>query len=103
MFSATVAQKPTIPVSDGMKKRKKSALDWNLLGALRTGPRPPASLVIHHSSSNPTANMNGAAMPSRYFIVSMPRRITNMFSAQNAKKQIQSPDDELRAAGQTIT
>ena len=38
MFSATVAQKPTMPVSDGMKKRKNSAVVWNLLGALSTGP-----------------------------------------------------------------
>src|ERR1035438_3241006 len=42
MLSATVAQKPTMPVSDGIKKRRNSALVRNLLGALSTGPRPPA-------------------------------------------------------------
>src|SRR6516225_12250762 len=53
MFSATVAQNPTIPVSDGMKKRMNSAVDWNLLGALSTGPSPPALPVIHQSSNRP--------------------------------------------------
>ncbi len=63
----------------------------NLLGALNTGPSPPARLVIHHSSNNPIASMNGAAIPSRNLIVSIPRKITKMFRAQNAKKQIQMP------------
>ena len=34
MLSATVAQNPTMPVSDGTKKRKNSPVVWNLLGAL---------------------------------------------------------------------
>ena len=60
MFKATVAQKPTIPVNDGMKKCMKSVVELNLLGALSTGPRPPALPVIHQSSSKPTPSMNGA-------------------------------------------
>src|SRR5229473_1931757 len=99
MFSATVAQNPTMPVSDGMKKRTNSAVDLNLLGALRTGPRPPARLVIHHNSSKPTPSMNGAAMPSRNFMVSIPRQITKIFSDQKAKKQIQVPSGQPRAEG----
>src|SRR5579864_583500 len=88
MLSATVAQNPTMPVSEGMKKRTNSPEVWNLLGALSTGPNPPASEVIHHSISSPTPSMKGAAMPSKILMVSMPRQTTNMFSAQKAKKQI---------------
>ena len=86
-----MAQNPTIPVKEGMKKRTKSLVDLNRLGVLNTGPRPPARLVIHHNSSNPMASMNGAATPSRNLMVSIPRKITKMFKAQNAKKQIQIP------------
>src|ERR1043166_7360639 len=99
MFSATVAQKPTIPVSDGMKKWKNSLVVLNLLGVLNTGPSPPALRVIHHSKSNPTASMNGAPMPSRNFMVSMPRQMTAMLSSQNAKKQIHGVAALLAALG----
>src|SRR5258708_27820766 len=102
MLSATVAQNPTMPVSDGIKKRTNSAESRNLLGALRTGPKPPARDVIHHSISSPTESMNGAATPSRILIVSMPRQTTNMFSVQKEKKQIHIPVDDPLAAGTRI-
>src|SRR5258707_9523835 len=76
-----------MPVSDGMKNRTNSAVSWNLLGALRTGPKPPASEVIHHNISRPTESMNGAATPSRILMVSMPRQTTSMLSPQKKKKQ----------------
>src|SRR6185436_4949188 len=102
MLSATVAQKPTMPVSDGIKNRTNSAVVWNLLGALRTGPKPPASDVIHHSMSKPTASMNGAATPSSTLMVSMPCQTTSMFSPQKKKKQIHMPSDDPLAAGHRI-
>src|SRR6266850_2465619 len=86
MFSATVAQKPTIAVSEGTKTCKNSAVVLNLLGVLRTGPRPPAFLVIHHKRRSPTPSMKGAPIPSKNLIVSMPRQITSMLRNQNAKK-----------------
>src|SRR5215813_15016547 len=86
MFKATVAQKPTIAVSDGTKTRRNSAVVLNLLGVLSTGPRPPAFLVIHHKRRRPIPSMNGAPMPSRNLIVSIPRQITSMFKDQNARK-----------------
>ena len=46
--------------------------------------------------------MNGAPMPSRNLMVSMPRQITTMFSTQNAKKQIQMPADVRRQPGHMI-
>src|SRR3989442_8940863 len=102
MLSATVAQKPTMPVSDGMKKRTNSRVVWNLLGELRTGPKPPASDVIHHNISRPTESMNGAATPSRILIVSIPRQTTSMFSPQKKKKQVHMPAEDPLAAGQRI-
>src|SRR6516225_5693982 len=99
MFSATVAQKATIPVNDGMKKRKNSQPVLNLLGALNTGPSPPALRVIHHSSSSPTPSMNGAPTPSRNLMVSIPRQITAMFSSQKARKQTHGTAALLRAPG----
>jgi len=103
MFSATVAQKPTIPVSEGMKKRTNSPVVLNLLGLLNTGPSPPALRVIHQSSKSPIPSMKGAPMPSRNLIVSMPRQITAMLSSQNAKKQNQIPPAKLAAAGQSTS
>jgi hypothetical protein len=46
--------------------------------------------------------MNGAAMPSRNLMVSIPRQTTNMFSAQKKKKQVHMAADEPLAAGQRI-
>src|SRR5881227_2953967 len=102
MFSATVAQKPTIPVNDGMKKRKNSALVWNLLGVFSTGPRPPALPVTQKKSSKPTASRNGAPTPSSQRMVSMPFHTTHMLINQKKKKQIQMPAGMSAAAGHMI-
>src|SRR5215468_7899488 len=96
MFSATVAQKPTIAVKEGTKNTKNSDGVWKRLGALRTGPKPPARRVIHQSSRTPTLSMNGAPMPSRNFMVSMPFHTTTMFNSQNEKKHTQM-DQEASA------
>src|SRR5436309_103102 len=85
-----------------MKKCTNSLVVENLLGALSTGPRPPARLVIHQSSSSPTPSMKGAAIPSKNLIISIPRQITYIFSAQNAKKQTQTPIGDDPAAGHRI-
>src|SRR5580658_10402251 len=101
MLSATVDQNPTIPVSDGMKKRKNSALSRNFAGALKTGPSPPALLVIHQSSRMPTANISGAATPSSRRIVLIPLQITNILRSQKEKKQIQTVSGWAAEPGQT--
>ena len=97
-----MAQKPTMPVSDGMKNFRNAAVDVNLLGALRTGPRPPALPVIQKSSRRPTQSMKGAPIPSRNLMVSMPRQMTAMLTSQKAKKQTQMPPGQSPAAGQRI-
>src|ERR1700722_9761584 len=86
MLSATVAQNPTMPVSEGMKNFMNSAVDLNLLGVLSTGPRTPAWLVTQHRRGEPTPSIKGAAMPSKNLIVSIPRQITRMLRSQNAPK-----------------
>ena len=40
--AAAAGAKITMPVSEGMKKRTNSPVVWNRLGALSTGPNPPA-------------------------------------------------------------
>src|SRR5512140_930532 len=102
MFSATVAQKPTIAVSEGIKNGRNSESVWNLLGVESTGPNPPALLVIHHSSSTPTPSMNGAPMPSRNLMVSMPFQTTTIFSSQKEKKQIQMEAGKAAMEGERM-
>ena len=46
MLSESVAQKPTIPVSEGMKILKKEPKSLNLLGWERRGPKPLAAVTI---------------------------------------------------------
>ena len=52
MFSARVAQKPTMAVSDGTKKRKNSAPVVKRLGRSRIGPRPPARTIAQARSAS---------------------------------------------------
>ncbi len=47
-------------------------------------------------------SMKGAPTPSRNLMVSMPRQTTHIFSAQKAKKQIQTPAAKSPAGGQMI-
>src|SRR5215471_12583780 len=93
IFKATVAQKPTMPVSEGMKKRRNSPVLWNLLGVSSTGPIPPALPVTQNRSSSPTTSMNGSPMPSRNLMVSIRRQMTNIFSTQERKKQTHKHDE----------
>src|ERR1700688_1023622 len=102
IFSATVAQNPTIPVSEGIKNFPNSPNEWNLLGALSTGPSPPALPVIHQSRSNPTPSIRGALTLCRNLIVSIPRQITVILTSQKAKKQTQTPTLIPAEAGHRI-
>ncbi len=102
MLSATVDQNPTMPVSAGMKNRTNSGVVRNLLGVCNTGPNPPALRVIQKSSSSPTTSINGAPIPSRNLMVSIPRQITAILIAQKIKKQIQLLPGRFAAPGHTI-
>jgi hypothetical protein len=57
MFNAHVAQKPTMAVSDGMKKRMNAPVVWNLLGALK--------ICKQHSGSFRTLQFHDEAATNR--------------------------------------
>ena len=103
MFSATVAQKATTPVSDGTKNRKNSPKFWNLDGVASIGPNPPAFLRAQSSSASPINSRNGAVIPCRKRIVLIPRRITITFSSQKNKKQVGTPQAEALQEGARAT
>ena len=77
MFSESVAQNPTMPVSAGKKYFQNCpSFGWptsKAEGCDNIGPNPPALLQAHQSSSNPSAMSSGALMFSRTRMVSMPR------------------------------
>ena len=103
MFNETVAQNPTTPVSEGTKKRKNSPNVWNFDGAASMGPNPPAFPRAQRRSASPISSKNGAEMPWRKRMVSIPRRITATFSNQNAPKQTAAPYGKCFQPGASAT
>src|SRR5215831_2092764 len=103
MFSETVAQKPTTPVSEGTKKRKNSPKDRNLEGVESIGPKPPALLRAQRRRANPMKSKNGAEIPCRKRIVSMPRRITKTLRSQKRTKQTAAPEWNFAQPGARAT
>src|SRR5437899_12220222 len=87
MFSETVAQNPTTPVSEGTKKRKNSPKVWNFEGVASMGPKPPAFFRAQSNKANPMSKRKGAEMPWRKRMVSMPRTITSTFRSQKKAKR----------------
>src|ERR671913_475769 len=85
MFSASVAQKPTIAVSEGTNTARNAPVDVNRLGCDSTGPNPPARLTAQASNARPDTIRKGAAHTSSALIASLPRTITAMFRSQNAR------------------
>eukprot|EP01031_Cornospumella_fuschlensis_P051887 gene51887-63445_t len=91
MFSASVAQKPTIAVSDG----QNTAENWpaflppstNAEGWSRMGPKPPALSQAHHSSTKQMTILIGAVQVSSLRMASMPCTTNQNCSAQNSRKQ----------------
>src|ERR1700732_2181197 len=86
MFRDSVAQYPTIAVSEGKKKRRKLAVVWKRLGAASIGPKPPALCSIPNSNVSDMTSMNGAEKLCKNRIDSTPRHTTYIFSSQNPRK-----------------
>src|SRR6266849_549270 len=103
MFSETVAQKPTTPVSEGIKKRKNSPKLWNFDGVESMGPKPPALLRAQRRRVSPIRSRNGAEMPCRKRMVSIPRRITNTLRSQKKAKQRAGPEWKFAQDGARAT
>src|SRR4051812_1062088 len=88
MFSETVDQNPTVPLSAGIKNFRNSVLSLNFGVAESIGPKPPALRYAHASRTNPTASSTGALMPCRNLMYSMPASTTAKLIAQKSMKQI---------------
>ena len=76
MFSASVAQKPTIAVSPGQKVAQNSPAFLppaaNCDGADSIVPKPPAFDVAHHTSATHITTLIGADQLSSQRIESVP-------------------------------
>src|SRR6201985_2556404 len=99
MFKESVAQYPTIAVSDGKKNRRKSPVVWKRLGAESIGPNPPALCNIQKSKINDMTNIKGAEKLCRNRIDSTPRQTTYILSSQNPRKLAQSTEGACAVAG----
>jgi len=73
MFSESVAQNPIIAVSEGTNTGQNSANVWNLPRCARSGPRPCARLIAHHTRIPVITSTKGAAQFSTSRTRSMPR------------------------------
>src|SRR5437773_7661797 len=58
------------------------------------GPKPPAFARAQRRSASPMRSRNGAEMPCKKRIVSMPRRMTSTLRSQKKIKQIAGPDEK---------
>ncbi len=86
MLSDSVAQKPTMPVSEGTKTSQKAPKVSKREGCESMGPTPPARPTAHTSSTAAITSTSGAAQFSNTFTASMPLTMMKMFSAQKTKK-----------------
>src|ERR1035437_9069289 len=100
IFNDSVAQYPTIAVSEGKKKCRKLSVVWNSLGAARIGPNPPALCTIQKSSPSDITSKNGAEKLCRCRIDSTPRHTTTMFSSQKPRKHVHNTPGIAAEGGQ---
>src|SRR5271155_5367497 len=101
MFNDSVAQYPTIAVSDGKKKRRKLPVVWKRLGAESIGPKPPALCSIQKSRMNDMTSMKGAEKLCRNRIDSTPRHTTYILRSQNPRKLAHRVKGVCAVAGQS--
>src|ERR1700691_1828449 len=99
IFKLSVAQYPTIAVSDGKKNFRNPCVVVNLLGVESIGPNPPARCSMNPSSASPSTSISGAEKLCRNRIDSTPRHTTTIFSAQNPRKQTHVTLGRCAAAG----
>src|SRR5829696_120734 len=67
IFKESVAQKPTIPVSAGKKKVKKSLLVLNLDGCSKIGPKPLPALMAQNNKASAANGRKNALNTSSFF------------------------------------
>src|SRR5688572_28194769 len=99
MLSDSVAQKPTMAVSEGKNTRMKSALVANFEGWDRMGPNPPAFTYAQASNARPTTIRNGADTLSSHLMLSVPLTMNHTFNAQKTRKPSASPVERPSHSG----
>ena len=73
----------------------------NFDGSPSIGPQPFAAVTAQINMPTPVRMRNGALHTSSHLMLSMPRRMIAMFSAQNSRKQNSSPG-EMPSTGRLI-
>ena len=73
MFKDKVAQKPTMPVSEGKKYLQKSSLVANFEGWLSIGPKPSAATIAQHNNARAATGKKKALNTNSFFILSTPK------------------------------
>src|SRR2546429_9590878 len=67
------------------------------------GPKPPALLRVQRRRASPMRSRNGAEMPCKKRMVSIPRRITRTLRNQKKTKQMAGPDEKRAQEGASAT
>ena len=103
MFSETVAQKPTTPVSDGTKKRKNSAKVSNFEGVAQHRAKTSCFRTRPQKQGKPHNQQQWGRDPCKNRIVSMPRKMTSTLRSQKNIKQIAEPHAKCAHDGASAT
>src|SRR5688572_11925394 len=82
IFSESVAQKPTIPVSAGKKKSANCDAVVNFEGCCKIGPNPLEALIAQNNKANAATGRKMALKTSSFLMLSTPRYTINIFKAQ---------------------
>src|SRR5215211_1311262 len=98
MFNDKVAQKPTMPVSDGKKNFQNSA-DESFDGVSKIGPKPLAADMAQNNKARAARGKKIALNTSNFLMLSTPRYTTNILISQKIKKQIAGPVSNPKDAG----
>src|SRR5258708_23920603 len=105
ILSERVAQKPTMPVSPGIKKAQKAAEEANPEGRVRMGPRPPCTAEMAQYNKASAARGRKKAVNTKNFrmLLTASQR-THIFNNQNKIKKMAGPvgnPQEARKIGGT--
>src|SRR5258708_17188696 len=92
ILSERVAQKPTMPVSPGIKKAQKAAAEANPEGRVRMGPRPPCTAEMAQYNKASAASGTTKALNTNNFPMPLtPTPTTHIFNNQHKMKYMAAP------------
>src|SRR5258708_23445124 len=100
ILSERVAQKPTMPVSPGIKKAQKAAAEANPEGRVRMGPRPPCTAeMAQYNKASAARGRKKALNTNNFRMLLTPIQTTHIFNNQNKIKQMAGPVGNPQEAG----